>query len=80
MATVKNKLPLKDILAAIDMNAKNIWNEFSDDEQKQVGFYILNRYASSVVGKKEDKELTILKTNEYLSLIHISEPTRPTPM
>ena len=65
MATVKNKLPLKDILAAIDMNAKNIWNEFSDDEQKQVGFYILNRYASSVVGKKEDKELTILKTNEY---------------
>ena len=46
MATVKNKLPLKDILAAIDKNAKNIWNEFSDDGQKQVGFYILNRYAS----------------------------------
>ena len=35
MAIVKNKLPLKDILAAIDMNAKNIWNEFFDEEQKQ---------------------------------------------
>ena len=34
MAIVKNKLPLKDILAAIDMNAKNIWNEFSDDEKR----------------------------------------------
>ena len=57
MVIQKNKLPLKDILAAIDMKAKNIWDEFSDVEQKQIGFYILNRYASSVVGKKEDKEL-----------------------
>jgi hypothetical protein len=65
MVIQKNRLPLKDILAAIDMKAKNIWDEFSADEQKQIGFYILNRYASSVVGKKEDKELTILKTNEY---------------
>ena len=65
MVIQKNKLPLKDILAAIDMKAKNIWDEFSDVEQKQIGFYILNRYASSVVGKKEDKELVLLKTNEY---------------
>ena len=42
MVIQKNKLPLKDILAAIDMKAKNIWDEFSDVEQKQIGFYILN--------------------------------------
>ena len=51
-----NKLPLKDVLAAIDMNAKNVWDEISDDERKQVSFYLLNRYASAVKG---------------LSLIHI---------
>ena len=65
MATKINKLPLKDILAAIDMNAKNVWEDLSDDERKQVSFYLLNRYASAVKGSKQDKELQILKTNQY---------------
>ena len=60
-----NKLPLKDILAAIDMNAKNVWDELSDDEQKQVSFFLLNRYASAVKGNNTQKELAIFKTNEY---------------
>ena len=44
MVNKVNKLPLKDVLAAIDMNAKNVWDELSDDERKQVSFYLLNRY------------------------------------
>ena len=65
MATKINKLPLKDILAAIDMNAKNVWEDLSDDERKQVSFYLLNRYASAIKGSRQDKELQILKTNQY---------------
>jgi len=65
MATKNNKLPLKDILAAIDMNAKNVWNDLSDDEQKQVSFYLLNRYVSSVKGSTHEQQLQIFKTNEY---------------
>ena len=65
MVIKTNKLPLKDILAAIDMNAKTVWDELSDDEQKQVSFYLLNRYVSAVKGTKEQKELQILKTNQY---------------
>lgn len=65
MATKNNKLPIKDILAAIDMKATNVWDEMSDDERKQVSFYLLNRYASAVKGTREKQELTILKTNEY---------------
>ena len=65
MATKINKLPLKDILAAIDMNAKNVWDDFSDDERKQVSFYLLNRYASAIKGSTQDKQLQILKTNRY---------------
>ena len=41
MVSKINKLPLKDVLAAIDMNAKNVWDELSDDERKQVSFYLL---------------------------------------
>ena len=65
MVTKTNKLPLKDILAAIDMNAKDVWDELSDDERKQVSFYLLNRYVSAIKGKTEDKQLQIFKTNQY---------------
>ena len=60
-----NKLPIKDILAAVDMGAMNIWDELSDEEKKQVSFYLLNRYVSSVKGNREKQELAVFKTNEY---------------
>ena len=61
----QQKLPIKDILAAIDMGAANVWDELSDDERKQVSFWLLNRYVSSVSGNREKQELAIFKTNEY---------------
>ena len=30
------KLPIKDILAAIDMNAKSVWKELSDEEKNDL--------------------------------------------
>ena len=59
------KLPIKDILAAVDMGAKNVWDELSEDEKKQVSFWLLNRYVSSVKGDRESQELAVFKTNEY---------------
>jgi hypothetical protein len=61
----KQTLPVKDILAAIDMNAKSVWDELSDEEKKQVNFWLLNRYVSSVKGNREAQELAVFKTNEY---------------
>jgi len=61
----QNTLPVKDILAAIDMGAKNVWDELSDEEKKQVNFWLLNRYVSSVKGNREAQELAVFKTNEY---------------
>ena len=60
-----NKLPIKDILAAIDMNAKSVWNELSAEEKKQVNFWLLNRYISFVKGDRDAQELAVFKTNEY---------------
>jgi len=59
------KLPIKDIMAAIDMGAKSVWDELDDEERKQVSFWLLNRYVSSVSGGREKQELAIFKTNEY---------------
>ena len=61
----QQKLPIKDILAAIDMNAKSVWKELTLDERKQVSFWLLNRYVSAVQGTREDQELAVFKTNEY---------------
>ena len=60
-----NKLPLKDILGAIDMGAKDVWNELTDEQRKQVSFYLLNRYVSSIKGSRDNQELAVFKTNEY---------------
>jgi len=62
---MNTKIPVKDVLAAIDMNAKSVWKELDDDQKKSVSFWLLNRYASSVAGKREKQELAVLKTNEY---------------
>ena len=61
----QQKLPVKDVLAAIDMGAKSVWDELSEEERKQVGFWLLNRYVSSIKSNRDDQELAVFKTNEY---------------
>jgi len=64
------KIPLREILAAIDTGSKEIWDEFSDEQKKNVSFWLLNRYASSIAGDFEEdpkqiKELVLLRTNKF---------------
>ena len=61
------KLPIKDILAAIDMDAKSVWKELSDEEKKSISFWLLNRYVSNINGNREKQELAVFKTNEYFN-------------
>jgi len=61
----KQTLPVKDVLAAIDMGAKNVYDELSDEEKKQVNFWLLNRYVSSTSGSYEKQAMAVFKTNEY---------------
>ena len=56
--------PVKDVLAAIDMNGKSVWKELTDEQKKCVNFWLLNRYASSVVGTRESQELAVVMTNQ----------------
>lgn len=59
-----NEFKLKDILAAVDLDGKEVWDELSDDQKKSVVFFTLNRYISSVQGNQELKEHYILVGNE----------------
>jgi len=71
------KLPIKDILAAIDIGAMSVWDELSDEEKKQVSFWLLNRYVSSVSGKREAQELAVFKTNEYYNKNYMEVSKHP---
>ena len=71
------KLPIKDILAAVDMGAKSVWDEISDEERKQVSFWLLNRYVSSVKGNYEKTAMAVFKTNEYYNKNYMEVSKHP---
>jgi uncharacterized Fe-S center protein len=64
---MSNEFKLKDILAAIDLDGKEVWDELSDDQKKSVVFYTLNRYMSNVKGSRELQEHYVLLTNEFFN-------------
>lgn len=61
----KSNLPLKEVLAAIDYGAKEVWKELDEDDRKGISFWLLNRYISSIEGTREQVELAVFKVNEY---------------
>lgn len=65
---MSDKLSIKDETAAIDLGAKDLWDNFTDEQRKQISFYLLNRYASSIrTTDREAQELAVFKTNEYFN-------------
>jgi len=67
------KLELKDILGAIDLNAKTLWDELDEEQRKSIPFYILNRFISNVKSnKREVQEHFVLAVNEYYNKNYFS--------
>jgi hypothetical protein len=61
------KIPLKEIIAAIDLNSKSLWDELDDDQRKALKseLWILNRYASCVkTNSRNQAEHYVLAVNE----------------
>lgn len=59
------KLTLKEILPQIDRGNAEWWDTLSEEQRKQVGFWLLNRYMSSSNGTTTDVAMAVLMTNEY---------------
>jgi hypothetical protein len=58
------KFELKSILAAVDLDGKEVWDELSDEEKKSISFFTLNRFISNVDGTREVQEHYLLVCNE----------------
>lgn len=67
---MSEKIELKEKLAAIDQNVRELWDAMDADQQKALKneFFILNRYISNVQGQKQDiQEHFVLTVNEYFN-------------
>jgi len=67
---MSEKVELKEKLAAVDQNVRELWDAMDTDQQKALKseFYILNRYVSNVQGqKREVQEHFVLTVNEYFN-------------
>ena len=75
---MSDKLTIKDETAAIDMGAKDLWDNFTEEQRKQISFYLLIRYASSIRTSDSDAQaLAIFKTNEYFNKHFFTLSKRP---
>jgi hypothetical protein len=67
---MSEKIELKEKLAAVDQNVRELWDAMDATQQKALKseFFILNRYVSSAAGqKREVQEHFILTVNEYFN-------------
>ena len=68
-----DKLELKDILGAIDLNAKTLYDELNEEQKKSIPFFILNRFISNVKSNNKDiQEHFVLAVNEYYNKNYFS--------
>jgi hypothetical protein len=64
------KVPLKEVIAAVDLNSRSLWDEVDDDQRKAIKneLWILNRYVSNVkTSNREQQQHFVLTVNEFFN-------------
>ena len=67
---MSEKIELKEKILAVDLGAKNLWDDIDDDQRKALKneLWILNRYISNVkTGNREHQEHFVIMVNEYFN-------------
>lgn len=61
---MSNKLSLNEVLAAVDLDGKEVWDEINDEQRKSIVLFTLNRYISNVKASTAVQEHYLLVGNE----------------
>ena len=67
---MSEKIELKEKILAVDLGAKNLWDDMDDEQRKALKneLWILNRYISNVkTGNREHQEHFVIMVNEYFN-------------
>ena len=73
----KRKLPLSEVFACMDGDVKSAYDDWTEEEKKDLTFWLLNRYASIVEGDRDAQELAVLLTNEYFNKNYMAIAKHP---
>jgi hypothetical protein len=64
------KIELKEKIAAVDLGARNLWDDMDDEQKKSLKseLWILNRYISNAkTSNREHQEHFVITVNEYFN-------------
>jgi len=64
---MSDKLTLREIIAATDFKAFDLWDEVTPEQRKSIPMYLLVRYCSLKKGTKEEQIKNIKRVNERLN-------------
>jgi hypothetical protein len=67
---MNEQIPLKEVLASVDSNYRELWDDINDDQRKALKneFWILNRYISNVKTNDLDQQTHfVLTVNEFFN-------------
>ncbi len=62
-----DKLPIQTVLAALDNKNYDFYDSLSEEDQKKVPLFILNRYMSSVKGSADLHAYYLMATNQRVN-------------
>ena len=64
------KLPIKDVLSAVDRRDYDFYQNLDQDQKKEFSPYVLMRYMSNVNGDTDTQEWFLERTNEMINKNH----------
>lgn len=71
-ATASYKVPIEQVMAAVDLRKGNYYSDLPDEDQKAVNTFMTQRWASQVQGSREIQEHYLLTVNELSNLDYIA--------
>jgi hypothetical protein len=71
-ASAKYKVPIDQIMAAVDLRNGAYYSKLGDEDKKTVSTYMAQRWASQVQGTRDVQEEYLVSVNEYSNVDYIA--------
>jgi hypothetical protein len=71
-ATAAYKVPIDQVMAAVDLRKSDYYTKLADEDKKSVNTFMTQRWASQVQGSREVQEHYLLTVNDLSNLDYIA--------
>lgn len=71
-ASAKYKVPIDQVMAAVDLRNGEYYSKLGDEDKKTVSTYMAQRWASQVQGTRDVQEEYLVSVNEYSNVDYIA--------